>query len=194
MTIKFNDKYVAIPSSGVLAAQYEQLSSYLGDTMAANNNGNIKYSKGPVIACGSFCHTDGTNANTSLEEGFEDDGVNAYGYRIRGRAFIPKPYNSIGYAMTAAGDNGYGSVYFWLSDTQWNDKYEDGNRRDGNWIYRNINVLATNDLTDTANSRYTGSINNVPISSDRIIYYYIMVNFIDTVVGSICMYAKMAEE
>lgn len=184
MTIKIEEDFVKIPTSAsVLTGQYYHYSSYTGDQIAANNNGNINLSKGPVIASGCFCTSDGTNTGTSMDSDFDD----STGYHIRGRAFIPKPYNKVSYCLVASGSTASALVRIRLSDFQFTEAY--GSDEQNRSILTEIDVSATADISDTSNSRYSGSIIS-PVAPDRMIYYYINANAFARL-ASFCFYGVL---
>ena len=148
--ITLDQVYCALPSGGAAhtPTKGRALDGAWAQTMARNANYIAAAGRGPVVMSGyGWPDSDGT-----LKLGMP-----------RGRAFLPRPYDSLRVALSIERDTADGQVRIYAGRSPWP---ADAPNQD------DVSVDLT--VTETSLTARYASLGVVPVSDDRIVYLYFM--------------------
>ena len=142
------------------------LSSYFGKTVIENLKGEYELSR-PVTLCSGHNLWDKGNSSTNAW-GAAWNRTNGCG--VKTQVFSPTRFSSAEYWFVACTTSTPASITIYISNKHWED---DLSTMEGDTSITTINIGTGTDISDTANSRFTGTINDIPLSEDGMLYTYI---------------------
>lgn len=152
--------------------------------MSRNLNG-ASVTRGPLVLTGCNGHDNGTTYTPDVWAWEAGSTKKVHG--IRSRCYVPRPYNSLSYAIVMATTapvivtSGLLEIYVTSEPVK--------SAAELPQVPTETINTATLSISDTANSRVTGTIRNIDISPNRLVYVHLAGN--DLEVASYNMWAVL---